>query len=277
MSKARLKAKTRSIKTSLRKSGIKTLQDVLNTSILSSDAKIKYIRHTYTCYEHYMKTFYRNNEGISLRNELNAFLKKVVDGECGIEELKEFNHKLKEKLKIADENYIQEKKLFLEQNEDLFKSVQEKPDTLKDVLPEPCDVPDIPNLSEKEKECLKTIPFGYCKTNMTEAKKIKICMAYINSVRNTWKGVFKRRLSCHDINCYLVELYLDNRNKDFYPTNFTDLDFIKWSDIVKMAKVWLLEKFNGNKEKYNSFITITLPLWIENNANTHESKILQLL
>mgnify|MGYP003298492579 CR=1 FL=1 len=71
MSRASLKKKTKKIKTSLRKSGIKTLQDVLNTSILSNDAKIKYIRHQFTCYEKYTKFFYRDNEGLALRKELN--------------------------------------------------------------------------------------------------------------------------------------------------------------------------------------------------------------
>ena len=78
MSKMKMYKKTANIKDLLRKSGINTLQDVLNTNILSNDAKIKYIRHTYTCYEQYLKTFYRDDFGIKLRKELKTFLFDLV-------------------------------------------------------------------------------------------------------------------------------------------------------------------------------------------------------
>ena len=91
---------------------------------ISKDAKIKHIRHTYTCYEKHTKEFYRDNYGISLRNQLNEFISDLVDGVYTIADLKAYNKKLKEKLKTANDNFINDKRL-LSQVQETIKLIEE--------------------------------------------------------------------------------------------------------------------------------------------------------
>jgi len=266
-SKAAVKKRRKEINISLRKAGITSLQEVLNTSILSDDAKIKHIRHTYTCYDKYLKTFYRDGNGIELRKELNNFILGLVKGEYTIEDLKTFNKNLKIKLEATNDNYTQEQKALLTSTDNVIET------------PPKCEYVKykLENLTEKEQKIFDQIPDTYFNNKMTEEHKNQIAWKYIESRRNSWRNVYKSTQLQTKITKYIVQLYLENRNPKFYPKDFSDLDFLAWKDIVSLAKDWLLCKFENDIDKYTDFINITLPNWIEVNNYTLEDKLKEIL
>lgn len=299
--KGALRKKRKEILSSLRKSGIRSLQEVLNTSVLSTDAKIKHIRHTYTCYEKYLKTFYRDNYGLTLRNKLNDFLRSLVEGEHTIDDLKAFNKQLKTELEAANDNYVQEQKNLLELN---------NPEKIKENKEETSIVPEtvllndkIKNidynndtetkvqvgldllalkgikLSKREKEELNLLPPAILLANRSINKKIMRIENWLKNRREGWKQAYadlSNRNTDKEIK-YVVELYLENRSSDFYPSDFSDLNFLTWHEVKERASEWLLAKFEGDLNKYNDFMCNTLPEWVAFNAENHEDKVLEKL
>lgn len=311
-SKAAVRKRRKEIKKSLRKAGIRSLQEVLNTSVLSNDAKIKHIRHTYTCYDKYLKTFYRDGYGVTLRNELNCFLRNLVEGKRTIDDLKAFNKELKEKLEIANDNYIEEQKNLFELNIPKKEISKKKETPKKKKLPKPVESEvektvllndriksiDYNNnaetkikvglellalkgihLSEREKEELSFLPHEILTANRSINKKIIRIANWLKDRRESWKRIYtdlSNRNTDQEIK-YVVELYLENRSSDFYPSDFSDLNFLTWHEVKERASEWLLAKFDGDLNKYNDFMYNTLPEWVAFNAENHEDKVLEKL
>lgn len=283
MSRAIVKRKKRAIISSLKKSGVKTLQDVLNTTVLSDDAKIKHIRHTYTCYEKYVETFYRNQEGMALRKELNTFLDDFVKGKYTIEELEQFNHTLKMLLEVANDNYIKTQAALYN---DKIKNTKELIQKIascgkKGVEVEKLDPTVLPmyvTLSDKEKvaltKCAATV-----RKDASVAYREKICENYLKQAKVCWRTTYKNwaKEQPLNINRYLIEMYLENRSTSFYPADFSDLDYVIPHHVVEKAREWLIQKFDNDMAKYSNFVQYTLPAWIESNHSTHEDKLLEKL
>lgn len=288
--------KRRAITQSLRKSGIHSLQEVLNTSILSDDAKIKHIRHAYTCYEKYLATFYRDQTGVELRKELNNFLLGLVNGEYTIDQFKEFNRYLKLKLDAANDNYIQTQKESLPNNnvkvieqEKVYTEEQKEIDYVNQQLQrddllkiEKCAIilgKTLESFSENEKNALLKVPDDVLYSKRSLAHKANCIQSIIENIKYSWRSTYKylAKTQTLSINKYLIELYLENRSSTFYPKDFSDLDFLSWSMVKDKALNWLLNRFDNDKEKYEEFLEISLPNWIQANFDKHEDKILELL
>lgn len=264
--KSRLRERKRDVKASVRKCGIKTIEDVLNTSVLSNKSKTDYIRHKFTCYNNFLITFYRNEDGKNLRKELNELIQKVVERKAEVSELIAFNEELKVKLKQMNEDF---------KNNCKASVTEEVKEVLATNKVDLSVLPEIQGLTEIERKFLQTIPADYCSRKITEENKVEICMHYIEIHRKNWEQALLSNLKQKKVNGYLVETYLENRDKDFYPENFSDLDFITWKNLISKAKEWLYSKFDNDHAKAEHFICNVLPKWIENNADNFKSKILE--
>lgn len=275
-SKQSLYKKRAELKEVIRKAGIRTLQQVLNTTIISDDAKIKHIRHNFTCYDKYLPTFYRNEEGVALRKELNTFLLGLVRGQYSVQDLRCFNEKMKNRLEIANDNYVQQQKDRLIDSTELSKPKENSIICNKEpVYVEYVPAPNIPDLTDKEKEYVKEFPVNTFTSRMTEEYKIKLVRRLLEYRKNAWKITYKSQTN--SLKKYLVELYLLKRSPDFYPTDFSDLDYMYWRDVVKLAEEWIKNMFGDDEKSYRHFLSIQLPAWVENNKYTHKDEILEKL
>ena len=61
---------------------------------------------------------------------------------------------------------------------------------------------------------------------------------------------------------------------NLYPNDFSDLNFLTWTQVLAIANEWLKEKLD-DKEIYNEFIKKTLPNWIETESCIQEDKLLE--
>ena len=270
--KAAMHKKTYDINQVLRKSGIKTLQDVLNTSVLSNDAKVKHIRHRYTCYEKYLKTFYRDDEGISLRKELNTFLNEFVEGKHTIKEFNKFNSGLKLRLEAANDNFVNTK---LEEvklnNPEPIKTKVIKEKAQEEV--QYVSAPKIEGLSERELEVLSRISPKALTADMTEEAKIEACKTWIESHRFSWKKQYLHRLRINEskYDLYIISLYL----KEHGLNDLSDLDFLTYRQVIERAEKWLYVRFRKDLESYNNFTLVILPAWIAKNKCEYNEKMLK--
>lgn len=270
--KAAMYKKTCDINQVLRKSGIKTLQDVLNTSVLSNDAKVKHIRHKYTCYEKYLKTFYRNEEGVSLRKELNTFLNEFVEGKHTIKEFNKFNSGLKSRLEAVNDNFVNAKleEAKLNNPEPIkVKAIEEKVQQKIQYV----SAPKIEGLSGRELDVLNRISPKALTIDMTEETKLEICKTWIESHRFSWKKQYLHRLRINEsrYELYIISLYL----KEHGLNDLSDLDFLTYRQVVERAEKWLYIKFRKDLASYNNFTLIALPAWIAKNRCKYNEEMLK--
>lgn len=276
-----MRKKKRTINQKLAKCGIKTLEQVLHTNIISKDAKIKHIRHTYTCYEKHTKEFYRDNYGISLRNQLNEFISDLVDGVYTIADLKAYNKKLKEKLKTANDNFINDKRL-LSPVQETIKLIEE-PNT-KEVKANTEQVieyirpPEFNGLTEEERYVLNKLPEKTLTSKMSVLEVKSHCIHWLKTVKTSWMGSYIDLAENHPwcVARFVVKLYLETRDTNICPDDFSDLDFMFWHEVKDIAYDWLIEKFD-DLEAYQTFIETTIPDWIETEGCLQEDTLLDKL
>ena len=256
-SKSAVSKKKKEINRALHKSGIKTLEQILHTHVLSDAAKVKHIRHKYTCYDENLKIFHDTNEGKEFRKELNAFLEDFVIGKYTIPEFKKFRQELLKKVEQVKEKYKQQQ----------IKLLAEISPEKKIITTNEVSLPDVRDFTEKEIEILETRSAKWIKPEMTDAEKIAVCIRTLCQMRTQWKDAYKRHR--YSLDKYIVELYLSKRDSNFYPADFSDLDYIKWKSLVTLAKDWLLAAFDNDRETYEDFVNINLAAWFDKNKFTH--------
>ena len=98
-----------------KKIGVRSISDIISGSSMSFSQKINYIRHHYTYYEGNYDLF-ANEDGSpnSRKFELNSLILDIINGKKTADELKEFNKKILEWRKDADNKNNQEKERLLE-------------------------------------------------------------------------------------------------------------------------------------------------------------------
>ena len=282
-SSAAVNKKRKEINKTLRKSGVLTLEQVLHTSVISDEAKVKHIRHKYTCYDKFLKTFYKNETGFGLRKELNTFLDAFVKGKYTIADLKAFNARLKTKLKAMettalvlqpanDNDPIVENKVNTDNKKENVISGKEL------IVVSAKDLAFYKDLSEEEQQVMDKFTLK-TRANTSEKYREACCKAFLKQKKHEWMRNYAdiAKNVPDNVDRYLVKLYLENRSSDFYKTDFSDLDYMTLKEIKRLALDWLFEKFNGDKEKYKAFIGESLPKWVETIGCLQEDKLIERL
>lgn len=278
-SSAAVNKKRKEINKTLRKSGVLTLDQVLHTSVLSDEAKVKHIRHKYTCYDKFLKLFYKNEVGYALRKELNTFLDELVKGKHTIKDLRAFNTQLKVKLKTIDEPVITSQKA-ADDNTPALKNIK-KIKTIPNneaIVIQAKDLKFYKDLSEEEQHVMDKFTLK-TKANTSEKYREACCKAFLKKKKHEWMRNYAD-IANHvpeNVNRYLVKLYLENRSTSFYKADFSDLDYMTLKEIKKLAAEWLFEKFNQDKERYETFMKKLLPNWVETIGYLQEDKLLEKL
>lgn len=278
-SSAAINKKRKEIDKTLRKSGVRTLDQVLHTSVLSNEAKIKHIRHRYTCYDKFLKLFYKNEVGYTLRKELNIFLDELVKGKHTIKDLYIFNTQLKVKLKAIDEPIITLQKVA---NDNIsapknIKKAKAIPNNEVIVI-QAKDLKFYKDLSEEEQHIMAKFTLK-TRANTSEKYREACCKAFLRKKKHEWMRNYAdiaNRVP-ENMDRYLVKLYLENRSTDFYKTDFSDLDYLTFKEIKKLAAKWLFEKFSQDEEHYETFMKKLLPNWVETTGYLQEDKLLEKL
>lgn len=282
-SSAAVNRRRKEINKTLRKSGVLTLEQVLHTSVISDEAKIKHIRHKYTCYDKFLKTFYKNEIGFKLRKELNIFLDAFVKGQYTIDDLKAFNSKLKTKLKAIEPNPASlqpanDNNIVTENTAtpDIKKEVTVPNKELIVVLAK--DLAFYKELSEEEQRIMNKFTLK-TRANTSEKYREACCKAFLKQKKHEWMRNYATiaKDTPTNVDRYLIKLYLENRSSDFYKTDFSDLDYMTYKEIKQLALDWLLEKFDNDREKYKTFIKISLPRWVDTIGYLQEDELIKKL
>lgn len=278
-SSAAINKKRKEIDKTLRKSGVLTLDQVLHTSVLSDEAKVKHIRHKYTCYDKFLKLFYKNEVGYALRKELNTFLDELVKGKHTIKDLRAFNTQLKVKLKAIDEPVITLQKAANDNTpaQKNIKKIKAIPSNEAIVI-QAKDLKFYKDLSEEEQHVMDKFTLK-TKANTSEKYREACCRAFLKKKKHEWMRNYAdiaNRVP-ENVDRYLVKLYLENRSTNFYKADFSDLDYMTLKEIKKLAAEWLFERFNQDTERYETFMKKLLPNWVETTGYLQEDTLLEKL